>query len=251
MVLHLNLLHVGLCTQLGRLNARVWAGALRGCFLLRFHDLVDLFLGLEDFRRVDVLRLQRFLEQLLRVEVDAINRVRACSQQIQERLILDVANQQGAGAACIDGEVAFDFLILVVQHVVVVVSTDVRLGHHVVELLDQTTQHDVGRVHQHLHAANRVRRCALLALRDGRHTGLGICQLGGHLDDAGQFGLMRIKFKRGECLAYVVHVVGRVPNLPRGQLPLFVGRTDDAGLDDDLRAGADACVVHHLAPCSV
>ena len=163
-----------------------------------------------------MLRLQCFAEQLLGVEVHAVDRIRASGKQVQECLILDVTYQQSRRAACVDTEVALNLFILVVHHVVVVVTTDVRTCDHVVELLDQSAQYHVGRVHQHLHAADGIRRCALLTLQDSRHASLLIDKLGRHLDNAGQFGLMAVELKRGKGFRHIVHVIGCVPYLAAG-----------------------------------
>ena len=56
----------------------------------RLENLKELVKALEQFEN-----LQGFLEQLLRVEVDAVHGVCAGGQQVQESLVLNVAHQQG------------------------------------------------------------------------------------------------------------------------------------------------------------
>ena len=242
--------NVRLRPDLGGSNAGIGRLLLRGLGLLLF-DSLDLFGRLEDFGRVDVLSLQGFLEELLRIQVHAVDRVHAGCQQVQERLVLNVPRQQGRRATGVDLEVALHLFVFVVHHVVVVVPANVRPRDHVVELLDQASEHDVGAVHQHLHAAHRIRCCALLALHDHWHARLGICEFGGHLNDSGKLSLMTVEFKSGEGLAHIVHVVSGKPDLSGTELPLLVCRADDVRVHHDLRTAGHTGVVHHLTPGGV
>ena len=212
-VLRLDALHVCLCADLGGGDARIFSLPLLSGVTLCLEDRFDLLIGFEDLRRVDVLRLQRAFKQFLRVYVLGVDRVAGGREQLQERLVLNVSHDQRRAAPGVYTEVAFYAAVFIVKHVPVVAPTDVRLGHHVVELLDQSFKYDVGRGHQHLHAANGVRRCALLALHQRRNAGLCVGQLHGHLNDVGQLSLVAVEFKGRKGLAHVVQVVGGEPDL--------------------------------------
>ena len=96
LVLQLDFLHLSLRANLS--HGHCWVGwwACGSRLLLHFFDLLDLFLWLEHFGRVDVLGLQGFLKQLLCVKVHAVDWISSSGKQVQERLVLDVTDHQGA-----------------------------------------------------------------------------------------------------------------------------------------------------------